>query len=204
MFILKTLLMLRKLYASIIEKKLEVLPKHIMIVANEDLINNFEKFLEFVEWCKKLGIKEITICFSNDVVDYSKLERIDGFKLKIIKKNGVFEDKLEMNCDRHLNIILGYKGKDEIIDVVKKLARLVEAGKLNPNDVNERLIEEYLVVKSPPDLIIKAGEEIPEFLTWQSIYSELYFIDLDWKSFRYIDFLRCLRDYQRRERRYGR
>jgi undecaprenyl diphosphate synthase len=50
---------------------------------------------------------------------------------------------------------------------------------------------------------MRAGEEIPDFLIWQSIYSELYFLDIDWKSFRYVDFMRCIRDYQRRERRYG-
>ena len=200
--------MLRRLYATILEKNLKVLPKHIMIVANEDLINNFEKFLEFMEWCRKFDVNEITICFPDNNVDYSRFDCLRDFKIRVIKKGGVSESlkgESGRDSDKHkLNLILGYKGREEIVDAVKKLAMLVEAGKLKPEEVDEETIEKYLVVKSPPDLIIKAGEEIPEFLTWQSIYSELYFIDLDWKSFRYIYFLRCLRDYQRRERRYGR
>ncbi|RLI73256.1 di-trans,poly-cis-decaprenylcistransferase [Archaeoglobales archaeon] len=194
--------MIRRLYGKLIERNLKILPNHIMIVANEDLINNFNKFVEFIEWCRKFEIGEITLCFSDDKIEnIERFEKIEDFKIRIVKKEGVFEKN---DGKLLLNIILGYKGRDEIVDVVKILAKLVEGGKLNPEDVNEGLIERYLVIKTPPDLIIKTGEEIPEFLTWQSIYSELYFADLDWKSFRYIDFLRCLREYQRRERRYGR
>lgn len=201
--------MLRRLYGKLVERSLKILPNHIMIVANEDLINNFDKFMEFIAWCKNFRIKEITLCFPDDKIEnIKKFDEMEDFRIRIIKKDGVFEkdDKVDRkNNEKYLlNLILGYKGRDEIVDVVKILAKLVEYGELEPNDVDEEMIEKYLVVKSPPDLIIKAGEEIPEFLTWQSIYSELYFIDLDWKSFRYIDFLRCLRDYQRRERRYGR
>jgi len=103
-----------------------------------------------------------------------------------------------------VNFVIGYDGKEEILDVVRNLARLVEKGEINPKNISEKDIERFLKIKSSPDLIVKAGREIPEFLIWQSIYSELYFIDMDWRSFRYIDFLRCLREYQRRERRYGR
>jgi len=84
-----------------------------------------------------------------------------------------------------------------------KYQKLVESGEINPDEVREEHIERFLKIKEAPDLIVRAGEEIPDFLIWQSIYSELYFMDVDWKSFRYVDFLRCLRDYQRRERRYG-
>lgn len=149
------------------------LPKHIMVVADESF-----DMKEFIGWCKRFKIEELTICMKKD---YKKIESkfLDGVKV---------------------NFVLGYSGKDEIVDAVKEIARLIEKGEISVEDVDERLFERFLKIKSQPDLIINFGSEIPEFLIWQSIYSELYFADIS----RYIDFLRCLRDYQRRERRYGR
>ncbi len=149
------------------------LPKHIMVVADESF-----DMKEFIGWCKRFKIEELTICMKKD---YKKIESkfLDGVKV---------------------NFVLGYSGKDEIVDAVKEIARLIEKGEISVEDVDERLFERFLKIKSQPDLIINVGSEIPEFLIWQSIYSELYFADIG----RYIDFLRCLRDYQRRERRYGR
>ena len=193
--------MLRSIYAKMLERKIKIVPKHIMIVADKELTQNFDQFLRFLDWSKKFGINEITICFPNDCINVNKFKDTNFF-VKVIRNGEVFE--FGKKGDFILNLILGYRGKDEIVDAVKKIASLVECGKLDVEEVDESLIEKFLIIKSSPDLIIKAGKEIPEFLTWQSIYSELYFIDIEWKSFRYIDFLRCLRDFQRRERRYGR
>ncbi len=132
---------------------------------------------KLVEWCEKFGIREITVCSSN------------GVKVK--------SSEVKVN-------VVTLSGREEIVLAVRKLAGLVESGKIDPAEINENLFEKFLEVKSPPDLIIRAGEKIPDFLIWQSIYSELYFADVNWKRFRYVDFLRCLREYQRRERRYGR
>ena len=193
--------MLRSIYAKMLERKIKIVPKHIMIVADKELMQNFDQFLRFLDWSKKFGINEITICFPNDCINVNKFKDTNFF-VKVIRNGEVFE--FGKKGDFILNLILGYRGKDEIVDAVKKIASLVECRKLDVEEVDESLIEKFLIIKSSPDLIIKAGKEIPEFLTWQSIYSELYFIDIEWKSFRYIDFLRCLRDFQRRERRYGR
>ncbi len=193
--------MLRSIYAKMLERKIKIVPKHIMIVADKELMQNFDQFLRFLDWSKKFGINEITICFPNDCINVNKFKDTNFF-VKVIRNGEVFE--FGKKGDFILNLILGYRGKDEIVDAVKKIASLVECRKLDVEEVDESLIEKFLIIKSSPDLIIRAGKEIPEFLTWQSIYSELYFIDIEWKSFRYIDFLRCLRDFQRRERRYGR
>ncbi|HDD36591.1 MAG TPA: di-trans,poly-cis-decaprenylcistransferase [Archaeoglobus veneficus] len=193
--------MLRSIYAKMLERKIKIVPKHIMIVADKELTQNFDQFLRFLDWSKKFGINEITICFPSDCINVNKFKDTNFF-VKVIRNGKVSE--FGKKGDFILNLILGYRGKDEIVDAVKKIASLVECGKLDVEEVDESLIEKFLIIKSSPDLIIKAGKEIPEFLTWQSIYSELYFIDIEWKSFRYIDFLRCLRDFQRRERRYGR
>ena len=196
--------MLTRVYTKMLERKIEVVPKHIMLVADEGLFNNFNVFIKFLSWCKRFGIQEITVCIPKNY-DFSKIESIVAecnLNIRIVQNGAVYELNNESSIT--LNLVFGYKGKDEIADAVKKIARLVERGELNPEDVDEKLVEKFLAIKSSPDLIIKAGKEVPEFLIWQSIYSELYFIDLDWGSFRYVDFLRCLRDYQRRERRYGR
>ncbi len=173
---------IKKIYERRLERELlsGKIPKHIMIVADNDFIENGLK--KFLSWCERFGIREVTVCFKG------KEKRI--------------ESKKEGNIT--LNLIEGYGGKDEITDAVKELAKLVKSGEIDPNDVKECDVERFLKIKSSPDLIVKAGEEIPEFLIWQSIYSELYFVDIDWRSFRYVDFLRCLREFQRRERRYGR
>ncbi len=173
---------IRKLY----ERKLErdilsgSIPKHIMVVADEDFIRN--GLNKFLEWCERVGLEEVTVCFKGRK---RRVESKDFGRLK-------------------LNMIEGYGGRDEIADAVREIAKLVVRGEMEPEDVSESDVEKYLKVKNPPDLIVKAGSEIPEFLIWQSIYSELLFIDIDWRNFRYVDFLRCLRDFQRRERRYGR
>jgi len=100
-------------------------------------------------------------------------------------------------------VISGYSGKEEITNAIRKLAKMVVEGSIEPSEVKEEHLEKMLAIRSQPDMIIKVGNEIPEFLIWQSIYSELYFADVDWRTFRYVDFLRALREFQRRERRYG-
>jgi undecaprenyl diphosphate synthase len=208
----KNLLMLdfvRRIYEKKLEKSLASgnLPAHIMIVADEiDFIENLGKFKEFIDWCRKFGINKISICIhmvhpiSGELLNRVAKKLKNNITLRIISEKGITE---EASGDVVVNLIAGYGGRAEITDAVKKLAKLVESGEINPDEVREEHIERFLKIKEAPDLIVRAGEEIPDFLIWQSIYSELYFIDVDWKSFRYVDFLRCLRDYQRRERRYG-
>ncbi len=110
--------------------------------------------------------------------------------------------------DRYLNICVSYGGRKEIVDAVKKVIRDVLNGKISVNSINEQVFEKYLYTAGlpDPDLIIRtSGEErLSGFLLWQSAYSELYFCDTYWPAFRKIDFLRAIRDYQRRERRFGR
>ena len=183
----KLCLMITEIIKKVYEKKLEReilakrnLPKHIMVVADMNFVEHTLK--KFLRWCEKFNVKEVTVC-----VKGNKKEVRSYFDGSIL-----------------VNLIIGYNGKEEIADAVRSLAELVEKGELNPEDVTEKDIEKFLKVKNSPDLIVRAGNVIPEFLIWQNIYSELYFIDINWRNFRYIDFLRCLREYQRRERRYGR
>lgn len=109
--------------------------------------------------------------------------------------------------DFKLNLAIGYGGREEIINAVKKIADEVKMGKISTDDINEDLFHSYLYDSSvpDPDLIFRtSGEErISNFLLWQGAYSELYFSDINWPDLRKIDFLRAVYTYQGRKRRFG-
>jgi len=119
------------------------------------------------------------------------------------------EEATKMYTDRFLNVALAYGGRAEIVDATKKIAKEAVNGELNPDKINEKLFEKYLYTAHMPkqdaDLIIRtSGEErLSGFLSWQSAYSELCFVDVNWPEFRLIDLLRAVRTYQRRKRRFG-
>ncbi|MCU0851999.1 MAG: polyprenyl diphosphate synthase [Thermoplasmata archaeon] len=105
------------------------------------------------------------------------------------------------------NIAVGYGGREEIVHAIRDIAKAVKDGKLDVKDISEKTFSDYLYTKDmpDPDLILRtSGEErISNFLLWQLAYSELYFSDVYWPGFRKIDFLRAVRAYQQRKRRYG-
>jgi tritrans,polycis-undecaprenyl-diphosphate synthase [geranylgeranyl-diphosphate specific] len=108
---------------------------------------------------------------------------------------------------RRLNIAIGYDGRMEIVDAIKKIVNEVEAGKLDVDDIDENIVNRnlYTAGMEDPNLIIRtSGEErLSGLLLWQSSYSELYFSNSLWPALRKVDFLRALRSYQERERRFG-
>jgi tritrans,polycis-undecaprenyl-diphosphate synthase [geranylgeranyl-diphosphate specific] len=119
----------------------------------------------------------------------------------------IAEDSTSKYDKRLVNIAIGYDGRLEIVDAMKKIANQVQNGKLDPEDIDEKLVNENLYTAGlvDPNLIIRtSGEErLSGFLLWQSSYSELYFCDSLWPELRKVDFLRALRSYQQRERRFG-
>jgi tritrans,polycis-undecaprenyl-diphosphate synthase [geranylgeranyl-diphosphate specific] len=106
-----------------------------------------------------------------------------------------------------LNVAIGYGGRTEIVDAVKRIAEKVQTGEISPSVISDEVIEQHLYTAgiADPELIIRtSGEErLSGFLLWQSAYSELYFADVYWPEIRKIDFWRALRTFQQRERRFG-
>jgi short-chain Z-isoprenyl diphosphate synthase len=111
-----------------------------------------------------------------------------------------------------VNVAIGYGGRREIADAVRSLlaeqasrgSSLEElAAVLDVEHIAEHL---YTRGQPDPDLVIRtSGEQrLSGFLLWQSAHSEFYFCDAYWPAFRRVDFLRALRDFQRRTRRFGR
>ncbi|GER23857.1 isoprenyl transferase [Zafaria cholistanensis] len=111
----------------------------------------------------------------------------------------------------HVNVAVGYGGRREIVDAVKELLRDADARGMTAAQVADTLdadqISRYLYTRGQPDpdlLIRTSGEQrLSGFLTWQSAYSEFYFCEALWPDFRKIDFLRALRDFENRQRRFG-
>ena len=108
---------------------------------------------------------------------------------------------------RLFNLAIGYDGRLEIIDSFKKIITDVQAGKITIDDVDEDLVSKNLYTEGldDPNLIIRtSGEErLSGFLLWQSSYSELYFCETLWPELRKVDFIRAIRSYQARDRRFG-
>jgi short-chain Z-isoprenyl diphosphate synthase len=111
----------------------------------------------------------------------------------------------------HVTLAVGYGGREEVIDALRAvlyehvaagttLAELAET--LTIEDVARHL---YTAGQPDPDLVIRTSGELrlSNFLLWQSAYSELYFCEAYWPAFREIDFLRALRSFAARQRRYG-
>jgi short-chain Z-isoprenyl diphosphate synthase len=116
------------------------------------------------------------------------------------------------NNGLRLNIAVGYSGRDELVDASRALVHELAAEGHSPVAMAERITAEalarhlYTAGDPDPDLIIRtSGEErLSGFLLWQGVHSELYFTDVYWPAFRELDFLRALRSYQQRHRRFGR
>jgi tritrans,polycis-undecaprenyl-diphosphate synthase [geranylgeranyl-diphosphate specific] len=109
--------------------------------------------------------------------------------------------------DFHLNVAIAYGGQEEIVDAMTKIGEGIKTGKLQPSDIDEKLIKENLYTGQPsPDLILRTGGEkrLSNFMTWQSAYSELAFTDKLWPELQKKDFFNIVKDFQMRERRFGR
>ena len=117
------------------------------------------------------------------------------------------EESTKHYTKRLFNIAIGYDGRLEIIDSFKKIIKDVQDGKIPIDDVDEDLVSKNLYTEGldDPNLIIRtSGEErLSGFLLWQSSYSELYFCETLWPELRKVDFIRAIRSYQARDRRFG-
>lgn len=111
----------------------------------------------------------------------------------------------------HVNVAVAYGGRQEIVDAVRALLGKALANGATPEEMIEAVTVDsisenlYTSGQPDPDLVIRtSGEQrLSGFLLWQSAYSEMWFTEAHWPAFRRVDFLRALRDYSRRHRRYG-
>ena len=138
--------------------------------------------------------------------------RFDGFPERLRTAIEHAEQATAAHAGLRLNIALGYSGRDELVDACRALvdglaAEGIPAGEI-ASHVSSATLEAHLYTagRPDPDLIIRTSGELrlSGFLPWQSAHSEFYFTDVYWPALRELDFLRALRTYQQRERRFGR
>ncbi|MDE2150511.1 MAG: di-trans,poly-cis-decaprenylcistransferase [Gammaproteobacteria bacterium] len=111
-----------------------------------------------------------------------------------------------------LYVAVSYGGREEIMSAVRRALKTKQRDGLTLAEATESLTTEdisahlYAAPCPDPDFIIRTSGEVrlSGFLLWQSVYSEFYFCDVFWPEFRWLDFLRALRAYQKRQRRFGR
>ncbi len=198
------------------------IPEHMSLVLSEtDLLQTggFKKFSDYISWCTQLGIKITSIYIDVlDTEDKLKSQMIEKLRVKITDslsrkpknigyeifgENGELYSKRE-GKDFHAYVSVGFGGRKEVTKAVRSILQNVKEGITEPSDIHEIDIESRLTVKHEPDLFIRSGgKHLSDFLIWQSIYSEYYFTDVNWHSIRKIDIIRIIRDFQKRQRRFG-
>ena len=126
------------------------------------------------------------------------------YLLKILE--GVVE-KTKDNTGMVLNMAFNYGGRAEIIRATKRIAQKVIDQSVQIDEINDKLFSDQMYTSGLPDpdlLIRTSGEKrISNFLLWQLSYSEFYFVDIYWPEFRKNEFLKAIKDYQNRDRRFG-
>jgi undecaprenyl diphosphate synthase len=112
-----------------------------------------------------------------------------------------------LNRGLTLTLALNYGGRRDVLDGVQKAFKALKAGKLKAAELDERVFSSYLETSSlpDPDLVIRSSGEmrLSNFLLWQSAYAEVFFTSTLWPDFRKPQFIEALKDFAKRERRFG-
>jgi undecaprenyl diphosphate synthase len=111
------------------------------------------------------------------------------------------------NSGIQFTVATNYGGRQEILQACRSIAAMVQDGKLQPDQIDEALFEKHLYTVGicDPDLLIRTSGEmrISNFLLWQVAYAEIYITETMWPDFDRPAFHAALRDYQQRQRRFG-
>ncbi|MGN7862281.1 isoprenyl transferase [Microbacterium sp. 22303] len=199
------------------------------------------KMREFLGWCDELGIRVVSLYLlsadnllkrdSAELADLIEIigELADGlshegnWRVKHVGRADILpaelarvlaeaEERTRDHTGLHVNLAVGYGGRNEIVDAVRSIIAQHEASggtledlaaHLTPEMIGEHL---YTGGQPDPDLVIRtSGEQrLSDFLLWQSAHSEFYFVEALGPDLRQVDFLRAIRDYADRDRRFGR
>lgn len=134
------------------------------------------------------------------------LGRLEKFPLHLREKMNVIQERSQDYAKRVINVAIGYNGRAEIVDAAKKLAQDVAEKKIDVNSINEINFKDYLYSNfSDPDMIVRTGytQRLSGFLTYQSTYSELVFMNKFWPEFSREDLSNVVQEFDARERRFG-
>ena len=204
------------IYEYLLKRQITELPGHVcFMISGQDMTEAPGNLVQITSWCSEISkhveksrqteksvIHGITFHISTHdtgtmeacLSEIRKISTIARLVLHIGEKEEIAGSGMDVV------VAIGKSGKEEITDCIRKMA----GDHVRPSDVDEKMLESYLTFKYTPDVVIKSGgDHLTDFLIWQSVYSELFFSDVNWKYLRKVDFLRVLRDYQSRIRRFG-
>jgi len=204
------------LYAQLLRRQITDLPEQVcFMISGEDLAGAPESLYAVTSWCNAIsayvtrqgppGVHGIChLMFHIATPDPGQIDSLlPGIrKISTIAHLSLHAGSREESGGSGMDVVVavGKSGREEITECIRKMAR----DNVPPEAVDEKVIESYLTFQYAPDVVIKSGgDHLTDFLIWQSVYSELFFSDVNWAHFREVDFLRILRDYQARIRRFG-
>lgn len=216
------------LVTSIYEKRLlqqvakHPSPEHVSLALSEtDLLEKggFGKIKDYILWCKQLEVKRTSIYI--DVLDTEEKLKSEMIEKLTAKLNDIFlklpkdmgyeiYEESGKSCSKRegkgfqVFISVGFGGRREVTNAVISVLKDVKEGKIKASEISEEDIESHLVMKHEPDIFIRSGgKHLSDFLIWQTVYSEFYFTDVNWYNLRKLDIIRIIRDFQKRQRRFG-
>lgn len=173
-------------------------------------MQNFSRTKEEVDFLMNL-FREYFAKFMKD-----KTFEKNKIKVKAIGRKQLFPQDIQQsmtelenktkNYDNHLlNFAMGYGGREEIVDAFITLAKKIENKTLSSEEITELTINDALYLSSAPDILIRTGGEqrLSNFLLWQCSYTELFFVDKFWPEFSKEEFASILKQFNERERRFG-
>lgn len=203
--------MIYRLYEHLLQSRIakSSLPGCVAVVlCSGDLLGEgLLRLSQLLEWSLSIGLTSLVLYVNDDAPQLlrqiaTQLREMPA-QISLHTAEGV--EQTGRGGPLKVEISLGLGGKREVTEAFRGILKDVETGDLNPEEIDEKTIESHLRFSQKPDMVIRAGgKRLSDFMIWQAAYSELYFTDVNWLQLRKIDFLRAIRDCQRRERRFGR
>ena len=159
-----------------------------------------------MHWLEESLRDETPELHENDV-RLSAIGRLDALPDKVRRALDNALAETAHNTGLCLNLALNYGGRAELVDACRTLARRVRDGALDPDAIDEAAIDQTLYTAGlpDPDLLIRCSGEmrLSNFLPWQMVYTEIYFTPVFWPDFRRHHLYEAVREFQRRQRRFG-
>jgi undecaprenyl diphosphate synthase len=159
-------------------------------------MRSFEKYLD----------KEVDELNKNGV-QFRVIGRRDGLSQKLQRKIKIAVDLTQHNQAFIFNLAINYGGQEEIVDAAKTIAERVKKGELSLEEINVNLFGQHLYTADLPypDLLIRTSGEyrLSNFLLYQVAYTELWITPTLWPDFGREELIQALKDYAKRERRFG-
>ncbi len=163
--------------------------------------------IRFIISLLNIYLKKTERLFCKNNIKFNFIGNIKAFPEKTQYILQSVTQKTKHNEAMTLTLALNYGSRFEITQACKKIARDAKEGKLSIEDISEGTINSYLCTKDMPDvdLLIRTGSEkrISNFLLWEASYAEFVFLDKYWPEFTKSDFIKAIKEFKKRQRKFG-